>query len=137
MKKLTNILRNDLSYCEPELKNAFHVAGRAALRAVAKELGLQKGEYDLRSNKAGIAVSGEVTLHTDWVYVQISQSCCNLPDVMYRLCDGRKDYTGKHNHFCPSVELERPAEFAKRLINLRDNPRCLEPQERWARTMWM
>jgi hypothetical protein len=45
-----------------------------ALKALADALRLSSGEFDLRSNKGGIAVSGEVTLHGDDLYVQVSQS---------------------------------------------------------------
>ena len=46
-------------------KDAFHALARKQFKALAAELGLQKGEYDLRTNKAGPAVLGETTLHTD------------------------------------------------------------------------
>jgi hypothetical protein len=79
-------------------KLAFHSKGRAVLRAVAKELGLQSGSYDIRSNLGGVGVSGEITLHGESIYISFSQSCCG--DVfMYRSCKGRKDCTGGANHW--------------------------------------
>ncbi len=63
-------------------------------------LGLADGTYEVRSNKGGIAVGGEVTLHADHLYVQISQSCFGRgKEIMYRYCKGRKDYCGGHNHY--------------------------------------
>jgi hypothetical protein len=46
---------------------------RRQLLALAAALGFGAGDYDLRSNEAGIAVSGEITLHADRLYVQASQ----------------------------------------------------------------
>lgn len=102
-----------------ENKARFHGEGRRVLRQLARELGLEKSEFDLRSNKGGAAVSGEVTLHTDRYYVQLSVSCCaGLGPVMYRLCDGQADYTGKQNHFADVDVLYEPNEFANRLRRL-------------------
>jgi hypothetical protein len=59
---------------DAKAKRLFHRHARAQLLKLAEALGLQPGEYDLRSNEAGIAVSGEITLHADRLYVQASQS---------------------------------------------------------------
>ena len=80
-------------------KNKFHSLARRRLRQVANALGLTSKDYDLRTNKAGIAVSGETTLHTDTLYIQISAGFSGLGEVMFRACDGRKDYSGRANHF--------------------------------------
>lgn len=103
--KLANIMTQDLGYNE-EGKAAFHKEAKAVLKKVAKALGLTPADYDLRSNKAGIAVSGEVTLHTDKLYVQVSQSMMgNGKEVLYRTCEGRKDYTGGQNNFAAAGAL--------------------------------
>ena len=83
-----------------EAKAEFHQQGKRMLRRIAKLMGLAPGTYDIRSNLGGIAVSGEVTLHGERIYIQLSQSCCG-PDMgfMYRQCDGRKDYCGKTNRW--------------------------------------
>lgn len=47
------------SYDEQE-KRRFHTTARSRLKKLAAELGLPLGSYDLRSNKTGIAVSGEI-----------------------------------------------------------------------------
>lgn len=54
-------------------KRSFHVAGMKRLRALAKALGFAPKTFDVRSNCGGIAVSGEVTLHHERLYVQVSQ----------------------------------------------------------------
>lgn len=63
-----------LSYCDPALKQSFHNRGLRLLRVLAEDLGLTPAEYDVRSNKAGIAVSGEVWLQSENLYVQLDQS---------------------------------------------------------------
>jgi hypothetical protein len=82
-----------------ENKKRFHNTARTRLRNLAKELGFETGSYDLRSNKGGIAVSGEITLHHENVYIQVSQSCFAHGDILIRTCKGRNDDTGGHNHF--------------------------------------
>ena len=54
-------------------KRSFHITGMKRLRILAKALTFAPKSYDLRSNCGGIAVSGEVTLHHEQLYVQISQ----------------------------------------------------------------
>ena len=55
-----------VAYNEPA-KRKFHSQGRAKLQALAKALALPSNTYDIRHNKGGIAVSGEITLHHDLV----------------------------------------------------------------------
>jgi hypothetical protein len=87
-------------------KRSFHTTGKRRLRTLADALGLAPDTYDLRSNMAGIAVSGEVTLHADHLYVQISQPCTGADTgILIRSCKGRKDYTGGRNHFAPLSAL--------------------------------
>jgi hypothetical protein len=108
-------------------KEIFHKEGKAFLRDVAKELGLEKGTYEIRSNMGGPAVSGEVTLHSDTLYVQLSESCVGGPGVgiLFRACRGRADYSGLQNHwmtlrhlFQHVAERERWIEGLKRLGGL-------------------
>ena len=58
---------------EPQHKRRFHSAARTRLRHLAAELGFSRTSFDLRSNKGGIAVSGEITLHHEHVYIQVCQ----------------------------------------------------------------
>ena len=82
-------------------KKQFHSNASKCLRRLADALKLSKDSYEIRSNKAGIAVSGEITLHHDQVYVQVAQFAFGAPDqgIMIRTCDGRSDYTGGPNNF--------------------------------------
>lgn len=96
---------SNVSY-QPEHKARFHSMGRARLRMLAALLELPVGSFDIRSNKGGIAVSGEVTLHAERVYVQVSQSCLGGGmGVLVRSCEGRHDYMGGRNHWLPLSQL--------------------------------
>lgn len=102
-------------------KKAFHAAGKKFLKELAAALGIQS--YDLRSNEAGMAVSGEVTLHSDTLYVQLSESCVGEPGVsaLYRDCKGRKDYCGGQNNIVHLASLrgeEQQARFIARCRQL-------------------
>src|SRR3546814_18108394 len=68
---LIALAHKGVAYDEPA-KKLFHSDGRKALKRLADALRLAEGSYDLRSNKGGIAVSGEVPLHGDEVYVQLT-----------------------------------------------------------------
>ena len=86
----------------PEIKQRFHTAARARLRRLATTLGFPSGSFDLRSNFGGIAVSGEITLHHDDVYIQVCQPATAADSgILIRTCQGRRDYTGGRNRFAP------------------------------------
>lgn len=112
---LVPLARRGVGY-DPEAKRAFHREARAALAALARQLGLVPGDYDLRVNAGGIAVSGEVTLHTETFYVQIS---CGVMgpgrEILYRRCQGRRDYCGDRNNFSDIALAVDAARFAKTL----------------------
>ena len=107
--------RKPVAY-DPYAKEAFHRSAKRQLRLVADALGLQPQSYDLRSNKAGIAVSGEITLHADRVYVQASQpATAHDTGILFRTCQGRKDYYGGPNNFASLDLLNQPDELARRI----------------------
>ncbi len=97
MSKETEALKTNV-FNHPEGKKAFHQAGKRVLRRLAQALGLEAGTYDLRSEQGGMAVFGEVTLHGEGVYVQVSQ-IFGEPRVLARSCKGRQDYTGGPNKY--------------------------------------
>jgi len=96
-----------ISYVDDEIKNKAHKDAARLLRHFARNvLNLPDENFDVRSNKAGIACSGEVTLHTEpfpgcerGIYVQIGQSAFGDNSILYRGCKSRADYTGFHNNF--------------------------------------
>jgi hypothetical protein len=60
-----------------------------------------------------IAVSGEATLHGDRLYVQVSQPATRADTgILFRTCEGRRDYTGGRNNFASLDLLHRPEKLA-------------------------
>lgn len=94
-------------------KKLFHAKGRAALRALAKELRLPSDSFTIRTCEGGVAVSGEIILHGERLYIQISQPATGADSgVLIRSCNGRRDYEGGRNHFAPLLLLDEPATLA-------------------------
>ncbi|MBC8737082.1 hypothetical protein F6X40_09705 [Paraburkholderia sp. UCT31] len=91
-------------------KAEFHKDGAKFLRSLAAELELPKGSYDVRSNLGGIAVSGEVTLHHERLYMWMQESLGSRGRVIltYRSCEGRKDYSGGRNNDVYVANLADP-----------------------------
>lgn len=80
------LLSSGSSYNEG-LKEKYRKLGRRILNAIVKEMGLQEGEYEIRWNPGGIAVSGDHTLHTDWFYLALHDNV-NMGWFYYRTCRG-------------------------------------------------
>lgn len=91
MKLLSELLGQDLGYIYGEresgpngAKKQFLSTGRAFLSALGKDLGFT--EQKVSTNKAGIAVSGEVYLRGMWggsgVKLELSQGCIS-DDVLH------------------------------------------------------
>jgi hypothetical protein len=91
----------------PEQKRCFHATARARLPKLAAAHDFAPDTFDLRSNQEGIAVSGEITMHHDRVYIQVSQPATGHDSgILIRTVAGRRDYTGGRNHFAPLSLLE-------------------------------
>ncbi|HEY1261083.1 MAG TPA: hypothetical protein VH397_16560 [Xanthobacteraceae bacterium] len=101
---------------DPEAKRRFHTNARRRLLELAAALGLSPCSFDLRSNQGGIAVSGEVTLHADRLYVQVSQPALGADSgILFRSCEGRRNYVGGVNDFASLDLLHDPAALARRI----------------------
>ena len=99
-----------------EAKRAFHNHARRRLKQLAAALGLAPHSCDVRSNVGGIAVSGEVTMHADHAYVQACHPATGHDTgLMFRTCQGHKDYHGGPNHFASIDLLNRPDDLARRI----------------------
>ncbi|NDD54941.1 hypothetical protein EBZ39_13935 [bacterium] len=115
-EKFISIASRDVGY-NPAAKEQFLKMARQLAKMTADALGLATGDRDIRVNKAGIAVSGEVTLHSDSLYVQFGQGMMGNT-FLCRSCKGRKDYTGGMNNFYRWEDLRdfgRFVDFLKRL----------------------
>lgn len=99
---------------DDDAKRLFHHHARRQLRLLADALGLARGAYDLRSNRGGCAVSGEITMHADHLYVQVCQPATGHDSgLLFRVCEGRKDYTGGRNNFASLDLLNDPGQLAR------------------------
>lgn len=93
-KRLVNL---DASY-NPYNKAIFQSSARLLMREIVREFKI--GAYSLRTNKGGLAVSGEVTLHTNTIYIQASQKLFQKGiQLLVRQCEGQRDYCGKVNYY--------------------------------------
>ena len=109
--KLTQ-LHNEAPY-NSETKAAYLKLGTKLLRALARELQLPRGTYDVRTSEGGIAVPGECILHSDHLYLQICDSySAPGPAIMYRTCKDRKDYCGGVNNWAEVSRLDDLTDFA-------------------------
>lgn len=81
------------------MKETLHASWRRELKKLARELGVPA---DVRSNRGGSAIMGEVVLHSDRLYMTVS---LDRNDVMYRTCQGRKDYVGGYNRWTSIAAL--------------------------------
>jgi hypothetical protein len=98
-------------------KAEFHQYGRRVLKHILSLLGV---EGEVRSNKGGPAVVGEVILHTDRVYVRLCTSLSiDKPQFCYRSCQGMKDYSGGGNRWYTFEQLAAdPDAFVRTLREL-------------------
>lgn len=97
-------------------KRLFHSEGRSAMRRLADALALDDGTFDIRSNKGGPAVSGEITLHGEDLWVQLSLGPFGPGrEVCFRQVRGRDDHVGDRNLWASIRELVEPDSFAARL----------------------
>jgi hypothetical protein len=126
-QQLHKALHTSADY-DADAKVAFHRAAKTLLGRLAKRLDQSGGPSTesgygprdpIRSNKGGIAVSGEITLHYERLYIQVHQSILG-PNaaVLYRSCEGLKDYTGGTNNFM-SLEALIDTEQCARQIESR------------------
>lgn len=94
---------------EHELKEEFHRRGQAFLRALAKELGFKQGDFEVRSNRAGTAVLGEVSLRASGIYAELG------PFSYFRSATAEDPYGTRPEHpncTMPPVLLGSPALMA-------------------------
>ena len=100
---------------DADAKRLFHAEGRRALHRLARALGLESDRYDVRSNQAGPAISGEVTLHGDTVWAQLSLGLTRGREFLFRRVAGRGDHVGGRNHWASIDELMAPDRLAARI----------------------
>jgi len=116
--RFVNIAETPISYNQ-KAKEEFLRTGKQMAIRMAAALGLNEDQYEVRVNKGGPAVSGEVTLHTDTHYVQFAQFFGSTDKgFLVRACKGRKDYTGGRNHYVKWGELRDVGRVAEFILSL-------------------
>jgi len=125
--------KRDLGYVEPKVKNSAHTKAKRLLTVFATSvLGLSEDQFEVTSNKGGVAVSGEVTLMTNsidggfGIMVQIGQWSCGNNLILYRAVNDCKDYHGYRNQLISMVDAfgsyEAIEKFGKTVRSLVSNP---------------
>lgn len=117
---------------DADAKRTFHTEARRALRRLAGELQLPAKSFDIRVCEGGPAVSGEVILHADELYVQVSIGGYGGGEILSRRCRGRSDYCGERNHWARMPALLDPSSLARRMahelglaLTVEDQPRLV------------
>jgi hypothetical protein len=100
---------------DADAKRTFHTEAHRALRRLAEALQLASGTYEIGVCAGGPAVSGEVILHGDELYVQVSIGGFGRGEVLFRRRRGRSDYVGERNHWARMAELIDHATLAARI----------------------
>lgn len=118
VEKFIQVAQTPVAYNDTAKREFLRLGQHMAVN-LAQQLGLDKKDYDVRVNKAGIAVSGEVTLHTDCRYIQFGQFC-GATDLgfLVRTCKGRKDYVGGQNHYVKWNGLKDMGSLCEFILNL-------------------
>lgn len=98
-------------------KRLFHVEARKALRRLADALQLDPPDYDIRVCAGGPAVSGEVILHGEQLYMQVALSGYGPGEILFRRVQGRQDYCGERNHWAGIRELLDAERLAARVAH--------------------
>lgn len=111
IQRLINIAQTFAGYAEAP-KADFHRLAKKYLKEIAEAMRLEPGDFEIRSNKAGIACLGEVTLHSNNLYVQLGGSLPNT-QFYYRTVKGKKDYTGGRNIWMDYERLLDPYSVAQ------------------------
>ena len=85
--------------------------------------------YDLRSNRSHASRSGEITLHGEELWMQLSlHGTMADREVIYRRVSGRHDHLGERDCYASIRDLLAPERFAVRLRKeLRLTPPVAEP----------
>ena len=108
------LLAEDLGY-DSVRKHALHAEAVRLLRQLGKALSLPRTEFEVRWNEGEIAVSGEASLYTDRVWVQVCQSVYRLGDVMFRATTERGSCGHGQNHWARATQLADPVNLAEHI----------------------
>ncbi|MBY3433348.1 hypothetical protein HFN89_04125 [Rhizobium laguerreae] len=92
-----------------EDKELFHRVAKNRLKALAKDLGLPAGSFDIRSNMGGSAVSGEISLQHEHFRIEASSPGSRQErGLRMHTCASRQNESrfAGNNHFAPLTWLD-------------------------------
>lgn len=99
------------SYEGSRIKAAFHREGKNFLKEVAKAMGLPANSYEIKNDKGGVAVLGDVYITGDTIWVEVCDALWTQGMAgIWRDCKGRGRYGG--NNWFRKSELASPATLA-------------------------
>ena len=91
------------------------IEAKRALARLADVLGLRSADYDLHVSAGAPSDLGEVTLHADRLYVQVTIGGFGPGEILFRSVRGRRDYTGGRNRWARIEELHEPERLGRRI----------------------
>jgi len=97
-------------------KAKFHSQGKKFLTLLARDLHLVN--YEIRSNKGGSGINGDVVLHDENVYIAFYGDM-NNKEFMVRKVKGLKDYIGGLNNFIPFDCLRDYSNLINKINNIK------------------
>ena len=98
---------------ESEIKARWLRIGGEILAELAGMVGYAPGEFDIRVNPGGPAVSGNVYMQTDRIFVALGQTVLGTDmGFMWRTCRNREDSEGLDNRWMPWETLAIPEKVA-------------------------
>lgn len=121
IKRLISIAQTFPGY-DSAAKDEFHKLGKRYLNEIARIMELTPADFEIRSNKAGNACLGEVTLHSTSLYVQLGGSLASS-QFFYRCVKGMKDFYGGANTWMAYDRLLSQGEVAEQFVRHLDSHR--------------
>ena len=99
---------------DPEAKRLFHRHARGSCSSSPRRSASSPATTICARTRAASPSRGEVTLHADRLYVQVSQPATGSDTgILFRSCEGRRDYVGGRNNFASLDLLHDPAALAR------------------------
>ncbi len=98
-------------------RDRWHRLARRVVRVLAEHMGLERPEYDMRTDRGNKLFPGTTVLHAHGIYIKfVISSFSRDIGFMYRRCETRKDFTGENNHYMKWESLLNMKDTAQHLL---------------------
>ena len=103
---------------DTKARDRWHRLARRVVRVLGEHMGLERSEYDMRTDKGGSEfVPGVTILHSQTLYVRLEISgFARDIGFMYKRCNGRKDIIGASCQYMKWESLLNMEDVATRLL---------------------